>query len=84
MDATPVISPLELRSAVQRAYSSAADSPREEKRMKFSVQWLKEWCPVDLSPDELATRLTAVEYRGRPVKTRLGGRAWRLNAGRPY
>ena len=30
MDATPVISPLELRSAVQRAYSSAADSPRDK------------------------------------------------------
>ncbi|MEE4173887.1 MAG: phenylalanine--tRNA ligase subunit beta [Xanthomonadales bacterium] len=27
--------------------------------MKFSVQWLKEWCPVDLDPEALATRLTA-------------------------
>mgnify|MGYP001818273124 FL=1 len=27
--------------------------------MKFSVQWLKEWCPVNLDPEALATRLTA-------------------------
>ena len=27
--------------------------------MKFSVQWLKEWCPVELAPEDLAERLTA-------------------------
>ncbi|MDX1625803.1 MAG: phenylalanine--tRNA ligase subunit beta [Wenzhouxiangellaceae bacterium] len=27
--------------------------------MRFSVQWLKQWVPVDLAPEDLAERLTA-------------------------